>query len=125
MIRDHLTRVDREWSTADPALIAELKDPTVMDTEDIRNFLGYTGTTRVFQLYSNNRDLGEVDQLPHPSAIPPADATFGRRGPRAIRGTMRGRVVHWAIQSGRVRWDPFTKKLVLQTGIQFGGAPRK
>ena len=125
MIADHLAMIDQKWSTVDPNLLAELKSTDVMDSEAIRTLLGYTATTRVFQLYSNWRDLGEADQLPHPSAIPEADATFGRRGPREIRGMCRGRVVHWGIHSGRLIWDPFAQQLVLQTDIQFGGAPRR
>jgi hypothetical protein len=125
LITDHLLMVEREWSTTDPELVAELNSTDVMDSEAIRIFLGYTATTRVYQLYSNDRDLAEVDQLPHPSALPPSDSTFGRRGPRQIRGMIRGRVVHWAIQSGRIIWDPFAKQLIVQDKIQFGGAPRR
>lgn len=125
VVRDHLTMIEQDWSTVDPDLLALLKDTDVMDSKAIMAFLGYTATTRVFQLSSNYRNWGEADQLPHPSAMPEADASFGRRGPREIRGTARGRIVHWAIHSGRFRWDPFAKKLVPQTGIQFGGAPRK
>ncbi len=125
LVREHLVEIDNEWSTADPRLLAELRSTEVMGSQEIMDFFGYTATTRVIQLNANARNWSEVDQLPHPSALPEADATFGRRGPREIRGVMRGRVVRWAIQTGRVRWDPFTKQLVLQTEIQFGGAPRR
>ncbi len=125
LFANHLAMVDREWSTADPELVALLKDPTVLDSEEVRQLLGYASKTRVFQLYSNTREWAEEDQLPHPSALPEADASFGRRGPREIRGVAAGRVIHWGIQTGRLIWDPFSKQLVLQTKIQFGGAPRQ
>lgn len=125
MVLDHLAEIDAEWSNADRELFLELTSTEVMGSEEIMDLLGYTATTRVYQLNANARNWVEIDQLPHPSAMPEADATFGRRGPSAIVGVSRGRMVLWAIQTGRLIWDPFTKKLVPQTEIQFGGAPRQ
>lgn len=125
LVRDHLAEIEAEWSTADPRLLAELRSTEVMGSEEIMELLGYAATTRVFQLTANARNWADVDQLPHPSALPEADASFGRRGPSTIRGIARGRLVRWAIQSGRVRWDPNSRTLVPQKEIQFGGAPRR
>lgn len=125
LVADHMSKMDKEYANVDPAFLAALKDPTVLNSDEIKEFLGYAATTRVFQLFSNRRDLAKYDQVPHPSAPPEPDVTFGRRGPREMRGMCRGRLIHWAYQSGRWRWDPFTQEMVRQTGIQFGGAPRK
>lgn len=125
MVQDHLAEIAAGWSTAEHELFRELTNTEVMGSEEIMDFLQYTATTRIYQLNANTRSWGEIDQIPHPSAMPEADATFGRRGPSAIVGVIRGRMVLWAIQTGRLVWDPFDRKLVPQTEIQFGGAPRK
>jgi hypothetical protein len=117
--------IDRMYAGASPEYIAALKDAEIMSTADLVDFLGYKRHTRVFQLYTDLRELAEADQTPHPSAMPDHDATGGHRGARAIRGVMKGRVIHWALQSGRFWWNARTKQLVPQTGINHGGAPRQ
>lgn len=125
VVADHLARVDRQYAGADPKLIEQLTDPTIMGTPEVERELAYKRRTRVFQLYTSARDLREMDQLPHPSAIPEIDATGGHRGVRIIRGVMRGRFILWALQSGRLRWDSVTRTIVPQDKINHGGAPKK
>lgn len=122
---DYLAMIDRMYADADPRLVAALKDTTIVDTDGVVAFFGYKRRTRVFQLYTDRRELAEADQVPHPSAMPDLDAVAGHRGAREIRGVMKGRLVHWALQSGRYWWDFAAGELVLQEGINHGGAPRQ
>lgn len=124
-IAAYTAMIDRMYPNAGPDLLAALKDTTVLSTEDLVNLFGYKRKTRVFQLYTELSDLAAADQIPHPSAMPDLDATGGHRGARAIRGVMRGRVIHWALQSGRYWWDFVDQILVQQEGINHGGAPRR
>lgn len=125
IVAEHLARVARKYAGADPLLIQQLTDQTIMGTPEVERELGYKRRTRVFQLYTGARDLHDLDQLPHPSAIPQIDATGGHRGVRVIRGVMRGRFILWARQSGRLRWDSITRTIVPQDKINHGGAPKK
>lgn len=125
IVAEHLARIARKYTGADPLLIEALTDSAIMGTPEVETELGYTRRTRVFQLYTAARDLAEIDQLPHPTAIPEIDATGGHRGTRVIRGIMRGRFVLWAFQSGRFRWDSITRTVVRQDQINHGGAPKK
>jgi hypothetical protein len=120
--------IDEQYANADPQYRELLKDPEILGTPELVELLGYSVTpkskgTRMFQLYTKTRHLTEDDQVPHPSAVPEADATAGRRGAREIRGVMKGRAIHWMEQSGRWRWDPIQRELVLVTGINHGGRP--
>jgi hypothetical protein len=124
-IAEYEAMIDKMYAGASPEMLAALKDPTIMTTEDLVTFFGYKRKTRVFQLYTDQRELAEADQTPHPSAMPDHDATGGHRGARAIRGVMKGRAVHWALQSGRFWWNAITKDLAPQEGINHGGAPRR
>jgi hypothetical protein len=124
-VAEFLEMVDRMYAGADPRLIAALKDTEILNTEDLAGFLGYKRKTRVFQLYTDLRELADADQVPHPSAMPDVDTVLGHRGARNIRGVMRGRVVHWALQSGRFWWDFINGRLVPQEAINHGGAPRR
>ncbi len=123
MVSDHLARVARDYANADPAYRALLEDRTILGTPEVMEMLGYAGGTRVFQLYTKATKLGREDQTPHPSAVPEADATAGRRGPRDIRGTMKGRLILWAVQSGRWRYDLVEQRLVPTQDVNHGGAP--
>lgn len=124
-IAAYTAMIDRMYPNVGPDLLAVLKDTTVLSTEDLVALFGYKRKTRVFQLYSELADLAAGGQTPHPSAMPDLDATGGHRGARAIRGVMRGRVIHWALQSGRYWWDFVDQALVQQEGINHGGAPRR
>lgn len=127
LIDNYLQMIYRQYTSlgADPRLVAKLTDPTTVGTADMCRMLGYEDTTRAFQLYTKSRLLAKADQTPHPSAVPEADASGGKRGPRDIRGVMCGRMWHWILQSCRGRWDPITGEIVPQTGINAGGAPKK
>jgi hypothetical protein len=129
MVREHLERVARDYANAQPEFRALLQNPTILATPEIQELLGYLRTTRIYQLGTKTRDLELADQLPHPSGMPKPDATGDRPDlpprQRQIQGTMLGRLALWAVVSGRRRWDPFTKQLVPQYGIQFGGAPTR
>jgi hypothetical protein len=124
-IAEFLAMVDKLYAGADPALIAELKSTATLGTDDLAALFGYKRRTRVFQLYSGSSDLAKAGQTPHPSAIPDADASDGHRGARQIRGVMRGRVMHWAMHSGRFYWNSINKRLMPQTAINHGGAPKQ
>lgn len=124
LVDDHITMVREQYADADPLYLELLLDETIMGTPEIVAYLGYTGGTRAFQLYTLARTLAEAGQTPHPSAIPETDATAGKRGPRIIRGAMRGRVVEWAVQSGRKRWDSILRDVVPQEDLSHGGAPQ-
>lgn len=124
-IAAYLAMIDRMYPNAGPEMLAVLKDTTVLSTEDLVALFGYKRKTRVFQLYTDLRELAHAGQTPHPSAMPDADSTLGHRGARAIRGVMKGRLIHWALQSGRYWFDFTTGTLVQQEGINHGGAPRR
>lgn len=127
VIEDYLTMITKQYEAlnADPRLVAMLRDPETIGTGEMCRMLGYEDNTRAFQLYTKQRRLSDADQIPHPSGLPDADANGGKRGPRDIRGVMRGRMWHWMLQSCRFRWDPIRGEIVPQTGINAGGAPRK
>lgn len=126
LIADYLKMIDEQYTRlgADRRLVALLTDTTIIGTPEMCDLLGYEKTTRAFQLYTKRRRLAGADQVPHPSAVPEADANGGRRGPREIRGVIRGRMLHWMLQSCRFRWDPIVGNIVPQTGINAGGAPK-
>jgi hypothetical protein len=126
LVHEYLQIIDEQYTrlNADPRLVALLTDMTIIGTPEMCELLGYEKTTRAFQLYTKRRRLAEADQVPHPSAVPEADANGGRRGPREIRGLIRGRMLHWMLQSCRFRWDPIVGAIVPQTGINAGGAPK-
>lgn len=126
-ITSYLQMIKRQYTdrNADPRLVALLTDEETIGTPEMCAMLGYEDTTRAFQLYTKQRRLADIDQVPHPSALPEADANGGKRGPRDIRGVMRGRMWHWILQSCRGRWDPTLGEIVPQTGINAGGSPRK
>lgn len=125
IVSEYLARIAEHYATADRELVELLTDPEIVGTPEMMEMLGYSGGTRVFQLYSKARDLAEDDQVPHPSAVPDADATRGRRGAREIRGCMKGRVNYWRLQSGRWWWDSVNKVLARQDDINVGGAPKQ
>lgn len=125
MVADYLELIFDQYADADPRLYELLTDEEIVGTPEMVEMLGYTRGTRAFQLYTKARRLAAADQVPHPSAVPEADAFAGKRGPRDIRGAMVGRVRHWMLQSGRGRWDPIAGKIVPQTGINHGGAPQQ
>lgn len=127
LVEKHLQDVVEQYINmgADPALVEILLDERIVGTTEIEAELEYKRKTRVFQLYSNAAQLAEDDQVPHPGAIPEPDAALGKRGARDIRGIMYGRFVEWTLQSGRKRWDSIQRKVVPQTGINHGGAPRR
>jgi hypothetical protein len=127
MITSYLEMIKRQYTDlgADSRLVARLTDEETIGTPEMCQMLGYEDTTRAFQLYTKQRRLAEADQVPHPSALPEADASGGKRGPRDIRGVMRGRMIHWILQSCRGRWDPILGEVVRQDGINAGGAPKK
>lgn len=124
-VAEYQAMIDDMYAGADPALLAELKNTSIFGTDELMRLFGYKRKTRVFQLYTEARDLAEAGQTPHPSAIPDADASDGHRGARPIRGVMSGRVVQWALQSGRFYWHSIDKRLAEQTAINHGGAPRR
>lgn len=117
--------IDTMYAGASPELLAALKDTTVLGTDDLVDLFGYKRRTRVYQLYSDLRELAAADQTPHPSAMPDLDAVGGHRGAGEIRGVMKGRVIHWGLQSGRFWWDQQTKTIRRQEAINHGGAPRR
>lgn len=125
VVADYQAMIKRMYKNADPDYVAELTDPTILGTPELADLLGYMRKTRVFQLYTDLRELADADQAPHPSAMPDTDAGGGHRGARQIRGIMRGRVIHWALQSGRFWYDFTTRTLRPQDGINHGGAPRR
>lgn len=130
IVADYLAMIAEQYAGADPELVALLRDPEIVGTPEMVEMLGYSVTpkskgTRVFQLYTKARDLAADDQVPHPSAVPEADAFAGRRGAREIRGVMRGRVNYWRLQSGRWWWNPIEKTLIRQEEINVGGAPKQ
>jgi len=124
-VAQHLEKIDRMYAGADPALIAELKSTKTLGTDDLVQLFGYKRRTRVFQLYSDAQKLAQAGQTPHPSAIPDADASDGHRGAREIRGVMQGRVMYWAMHSGRFYWNSINKRLMPQKSINHGGAPKR
>ena len=124
IIREHLAMVSRHYVNADPLLRSALQDETILGTDELSKFLG-VGANRIHQLRMKTGDLTKDGQVPHPSAIPEVDATAGMRGPYAVGGLTRGRAVLWAMQSGRMRWDPETRTLVPQLEINHGGAPKR
>jgi hypothetical protein len=125
IIAEHREMVSSMYAPIDPDLAELLEGPETMGTSELAADLGYLRRTRVFQLYTEQRDLALDDQVPHPSAIPETDATAGHRGAREIRGIMRGRWAQWALQSGRFYWDPMSNNIKRQTSINHGGAPRR
>lgn len=125
IVRAYLAEIEDQYGDADPRLYALLTDPQIVGTPEMVEMLGYTRGTRAFQLYTKARRLAAADQVPHPSAVPEADAFAGKRGPRDIRGCMVGRLRLWMLQSGRHRWDSISGKIVPQTGINHGGAPQQ
>lgn len=127
LIDAHIRQVQRQYIDmgADPELVALLLDEEILGTPDVQREMGYTKKTRVFQLYAETDRRAADDQMPHPTAFPFTDASPGRRGAREIRGIMFGRFLLWAMQTGRLDWDPINKELVEQTGINHGGAPRR
>jgi hypothetical protein len=117
----HLAKVDRDYRRADPRLRALYKDATILDAVQVMECLNYSATSgRLYQLTMKSRDLALADQVPHPSAVPTHDAVRD-----TLQGFTRGMLARWAVQSGRLRIDPFTWRLVPMTGITFGGAPAK
>ena len=127
LVDAHLRMVQQMYADAGlPAdLVEALRDPEIFGTPELANFFGYLRRTRVFQRYTESRDLRAADQVPHPSAMPEADATGGHRGARQIRGEMAGRVLHWALQAGLHYWDPRLGRPVRQGAINHGGAPKQ
>lgn len=126
IVADYLARVQRQYADAgaDPLLVDVLKDPTIVGTEQIVEFFGYVAKTRVFILYRDAYALEKALQTPHPSAIVSPDAYRGKRGPHQVRGIMLGRLVWWALQSGRYRWDSVNKQLRPRK-LNAGGAPKQ
>lgn len=124
-VAEYESMIDEMYAGASPEMLAALKDQEIMSTDDLLAFFSYKRRTRVFQLYTTRRVLAEDDQVPHPSAMPDLDATGGHRGARPIRGVSKGRLIHWALQSGRFWWNAVTKQIAVQEGINHGGAPRQ
>lgn len=127
LVSDHLALVQQMYAAAGlPAdLVQALSDQAIYGTPELAAFFGYKRRTRVFQRYTEARDLQAADQVPHPSALPEADATGGHRGAREIRGEMAGRVRQWALQAGLHYWDPRLGREIRQESINHGGAPKQ
>ncbi len=122
----HREKVTAQYSHVDPRLLALYQDVTILTTNEVAAFLKMARTSiRVHQLNLKQRDLAAAGQIPHPSAITPPDAVGNISGPRRVQGTTLGPLAKWALQSGRLRFDPFTGETVAMTGINFGGAPAK
>lgn len=126
MLDDYVSMIHEQYTlaNADPKLVAELLDLTIMGTEDLEKFFGYERKTRVYQLYTAIREYAAIGQVPHPSVMPDTDATGGHRGARDIRGVTKGMVIWWQLQSGRRRWDS-VRKQVLPSYLNHGGTPKR
>lgn len=124
MVAKHLANIQVGYAGAPHDLYAALTDETVLGTAEIAQILEFTRPTRVFQFYTERRDLAAAFQTPHPSAMPEPDASGGHRGAREITGVMKGRFVHWTLHSGRTTWDALKRAIELQKDLNHGGAPR-
>lgn len=124
MVQEHLARMHRQYGGADPELLALLVDETILGTDEVTEVMSLAGSTRAFQWYSAGRDLAAADQSPHPAGAPDMDATAGHRGIRIIRGSIKGRWLLWAMNAGKLTWNPFTHEFERQRFINSGGAPK-
>lgn len=124
LVEKHLELVREQYAKADPKLRKMLLDETIWGTPElVARFALGRGSNRTYQWSSAREELAAANQLPHPAGAPVPDATAGYRGEHEITGSIAGRWLLWAIQSGKWHWDSVSRDLVRQTYINHGGAP--